>query len=140
MAKSEREIILVRVQKLEENILYLKKMKKDLSLDAVASNKFNEWSLRYGIFESIQMVIDIACHISNSYNLGSSKSYSQCIENLQKNNFLSDKLAKRLISAIGLRNLLIHEYIEIDIKKLYSFLDLSNDFSNFIKEIKEYIK
>ncbi len=46
MAKSEREIILVRVQKLEENILYLKKMKKDLSLDAVASNKFNEWSLK----------------------------------------------------------------------------------------------
>ncbi len=131
--------MLVRVQKLEENILYLKKMKKEFSLDEVASNKFNEWSLRYGIFESIQIVIDIACYISNRYNLGSSKSYSQCIENLQKNKFISDKLAKSLISAIGLRNLLIYEYVEIDTQKLYSFLDFSDDFSEFIREIKEYL-
>jgi len=131
--------MLVRVGKLEENILYLKKMKKELSFEDVSNSKFNEWSLRYGIFESIQMVIDIACHISNRYNLGSSKSYSECIENLQDNKFLSEKLAKRLISATGLRNLLIHEYIEIDTDKLYSFLDFSGDFSDFIKEVKEYL-
>ena len=99
----------------------------------------DEWALRYGIFESIQIIIDIACHITNKYNLGVAKTYTQCIENLTKYHYIEKNLEKNLISAIGLRNLLIHEYTKIDIEKLYSFLNLTSDFSKFIKNIKEYL-
>ncbi|MCH9740295.1 MAG: DUF86 domain-containing protein [Epsilonproteobacteria bacterium] len=129
--------MLERIEQLEENIAHLKKMQEQISVDDIANNKFDEWSLRYGIFESIQIVIDLACHLSSKYNLGTAKTYTACIENLQKEKFLTATLAKSLISAIGLRNLLIHEYVKVDTKQLYSFLELREDFSRFIEEIRE---
>ena len=128
-----------RLEQLEENIGYLKKMKATYSIEEIKANKFDEWSLRYGVFESIQIVIDIACHLSNRYNLGIAKTYTACIENLSTSNYISHALSKNLISAIGLRNLLIHEYVQIDIEQLYSFLDYSDDFSTFIKEVKGHL-
>jgi len=131
--------LLERLEQLEENIGYLKKMKATYSIEEIKANKFDEWSLRYGVFESIQIVIDIACHLSNRYNLGIAKTYTACIENLSTSNYISHALSKNIISAIGLRNLLIYEYVQIDIEQLYSFLDYSDDFSTFIKEVKGYL-
>ncbi len=131
--------MLQRLENLEENIATLKTLKKRFSISDIKENKLDEWSLRYGIFESIQIIIDISCHISSKYNLGSAKTYVECIENLQKQNYLNKKLSKNIISAIGLRNLLIHEYVKIDIEQLYDFLNFTDDFSQFIKDIKEYI-
>ena len=131
--------MLERIENLEENIANLKAFQKKFTIEDIKSNKLDEWALRYGIFESIQIIIDIACHISSKYNLGSAKTYTACIENLSKQNYITNSLAKNIISAIGLRNLLIHEYIKIDTEQLYSFLLLTDDLSSFIKEIREYV-
>ena len=131
--------MLERLESLEENISNLNILKQKFTIEDIKENKLDEWSLRYGIFESIQIVIDISCHLSSKYNLGSAKTYVACIENLVKQNYIDKKLAKSLISAIGLRNLLIHEYVKIDIEQLYGFLMLTDDFSLFINEVKEYV-
>ncbi len=128
-----------RIENLEENIANLKTLKEKFTISDIKENKLDEWSLRYGIFESIQIIIDISCHISSKYNLGIAKSYVECIENLQKQAYIDKDLSKSLISAIGLRNLLIHEYVKIDIEQLYNFLEFTDDFSRFIKDIKKYI-
>ena len=131
------EILLQRIENLEENIASLKELKVKISLDDVKKNKFDEWALRYGIFESIQIIIDITCHIGTKYNLGTSKTYVECIEKLEKFDYISAQLAKSLIGAIGLRNMLIHEYVRIDIEQLYSFLEYIDDFSEFVGAVKE---
>jgi uncharacterized protein YutE (UPF0331/DUF86 family) len=129
--------LLSRVENLEENIATLNLLQKKFTLEDIRKSRLDEWSLRYGLFESIQIVIDLSCHISSKYNLGISKTYAECIENLQSHHYIDEKLSNNLISAIGLRNLLIHEYIKIDIEQLYSFLKLTDDFSLFIKEIRD---
>jgi len=45
---------------------------------------------------------------------------------------ISEELGKRLISMEGLRNLLVHEYIKIDLSLLYEFLNNIDDFKEFI--------
>lgn len=131
--------MLNRLQNLEENVVYLRKMREQFSAQTLHENKFDEWALRYGIFESIQIVIDIACHLSSKYNLGVSTTYAQCIENLQRSRFISSELAKQLIGAIGLRNMLIHEYVKIDVERLLGFLALHEDFSAFALAVKEVL-
>ena len=131
--------MLQRLENLEENIANLDTLKMKFTLKNIKDNKLDEWALRYGIFESIQIIIDISCHISSKYNLGSAKTYAQCIENLEKQKYIDKKLAKNLISSIGLRNMLIHEYVKIDIEQLYGFLSFTDDFSQFIKQIKEHL-
>ena len=102
--------------------------------------KTNEWSLRYGILESIQIVIDISCHLVGKYNLGNPNSYGNCVELLVKFNYIEESLGKNIRSMIKLRNLLAHEYTLIDVKKISSYLGLLGDFRNFIRSVSEYVK
>lgn len=128
--------LLQKLKLLEENISILENIKEDVKLEDITTNKRYEWELRYGLFESIQIMIDISCKIASHYNLGNPQNYRECIELLGKFNFLSTIHVKKYISMIGLRNLLIHEYATIDSEKLYAFLESIDDFKNFIKEIK----
>ncbi len=131
--------MLERLKNLEENVALLKRMKKEMSAEDIRTNRFDEWALRYGLFESIQIVIDIACHIAGKYNLGASDSYAECIDKLIQHDYIDASLGQNLIAAIGLRNLLIHEYTKLDTDKLYGFLDSLDDFSRFIEQIGPYV-
>jgi len=131
--------ILQKLKQLEENLKTLQELKQEITINDLSQNKRFEWELRYGFFESIQIMIDISCKITNIYNLGTPQNYRECIELLGRYNYLKKEHIDRYTAMIGLRNLLIHEYTTIDKKKLYEFLNALDDFKNFITEIKENI-
>ncbi len=132
-------VLTEKLKHLEENIRILYEIKETVTLEELRVNKRYEWEVRYGLLESIQVVIDIACKISAEYNLGNPKNYRGCIELLEKHNYLSPVLAKKVIGMVGLRNLLVHEYIEIDEEKLYRFLEQLDDFVLFGLAMKEHL-
>lgn len=128
-----------KLARLEENLKTLKTIKANYTLDDIISDKVDEWGLRYGLFESIQIIIDLACHIAAEKNLGTPKNYSECVSLLITNNYIIESLGKKLIRMIGLRNLIIHEYGIIEVQKLYQYLDHLNDISDFIYAVRETI-
>ena len=132
--------ILEKLKQLEENLKLLEELKKEFKVEDIVLNRRYEWELRYGLFESIQVIIDISCKIVNLFNLGKPENYRECLELLGRFGYLKKEHIKRYISMIGLRNLLVHGYATIDAEKLYSFLDNINDFKNFIDEISANIK
>lgn len=120
-----------KLKKLEENLIILNKIKDNYTLDDIVSNKIDEWGLRYGLLESIQIIIDLSCSIVSERNLGIPKNYSDCINFIINNNYLEKELGKRILSMVGLRNLLVHEYGIIDVKKLYEYLSYLQDLKDF---------
>jgi uncharacterized protein YutE (UPF0331/DUF86 family) len=122
--------------RLEDNLRTLIQLKENYTLDDIKTNKVDEWGLRYGLFESIQIIIDIACHIVSEKNLGAPKNYTECIHSLVSNNYLKKGLGDKIIRMIGLRNLLVHEYGIIDVKKLFEYLDHIDDIKDFISSIR----
>jgi len=128
--------MLERITKLEENVAELVLFKKNHSLEELKKNKTAGWALRYGLLESIQIIIDISCHLVSKYNLGNPETYSECIELLKKFNYIDENLEEKLIGMVGLRNLLAHEYTAIKIEKLYLLLDKLDDINMFITRIK----
>jgi len=128
-----------KLKHLEENIKVLREIKESVTLEELKINKRYEWEVRYGLLESIQVVIDIACKLSSQYNLGNPKTYRACVELLHQHKYLDESLAKKVMSMVGLRNLLVHEYVEIDEEKLYQFLDYLDDFIAFGSQMREHI-
>ena len=126
-----------KLTRLEENLKALQNIKNNYTLDDILSDKVDEWGLRYGLLESIQIIIDIACHIVSDKNLGSPKNYSDCISILTSNNYITRGLSDHLKQMIGLRNLLVHDYGIIDSTKLFRYLDHLSDVNDFIYAIKE---
>ncbi len=126
-----------KFQNLEENIKLLKEIKSSVSLEKLQSSKRYEWEIRYGLLESIQIIIDISCKVSLSYNLGNPKNYRECVELLHKHKYLQAATMKKVVGMIGLRNLLVQEYVSIDTKKLHQFLDSLDDFLSFAHELQK---
>jgi uncharacterized protein YutE (UPF0331/DUF86 family) len=120
-----------KLKRLEENLRTLSKIKEGYSIDDIIADKVDEWGLRYGLFESIQIVKDIACSVVAEKNLGIPKNYSECITIFISNKYLDDELGEKIIRTVGLRNLLVHEYGVIDIRKLYEYLNHIQDLKDF---------
>ncbi len=125
-----------KLNRLEENLKTLTSIKNNYTIDDIISDKVDEWGLRYGLFESIQIIIDLACHIVAEKNLGTPKNFSECITFLVSNSYIKPGLGEKLIPMIGLRNLLIHEYGIIDVERLFEYLDLLNDINDFIYSVR----
>jgi uncharacterized protein YutE (UPF0331/DUF86 family) len=60
--------LLEKFKNLEENVKILKEIKQTTTFKEIESNRRLEWEIRYGLLESIQLVIDISCKISSKYN------------------------------------------------------------------------
>jgi len=124
-----------KLKQLEENLSLLRELKEECGINSLKNDKRVEWELRYGLFESIQILIDISCKIVNSRNLGYPKNYRECLELLAQSGYIDTEKLNIYRQMVGLRNLLIHEYATIDSDKLYSFLENLSDFESFIEHI-----
>lgn len=123
-----------RIARLEENIITLNELRSD-----PLTSRRSQWALRYGLMESIQIVIDLACEIVAKRNLGSPSTYRECIEFLAQFDLLEPGLAGTLQKMVGLRNLLVHDYDEVDIDRLTPLLAQLDDFKAFAARYVEII-
>lgn len=127
-----------RLEQLEENLVYLTTFRNENTVASILNNRTLEWSLRYGLFETIQLTIDIACHVAAKHNLGSTKTYRECIDALCSFEVLDTGLCEQLKRMVGLRNILVHEYVKIDVNQLYQYLDNLDDFRKFARKIAQF--
>jgi uncharacterized protein YutE (UPF0331/DUF86 family) len=131
--------MLERLVQLESNVNRLEAMKREYDLCDLSESNLLEWAVRYGLIESIQIVIDTACGLCNKNNLGSPSNYGDCLRLLQEFKYLPPELAGTLIRIVGLRNLLIHEYATIDNARLYSFLGELSVFRDYAKAVRSFL-
>ena len=123
-----------RLKRLEENLRELERF-RGTSIDDLEGRQ-KRWALRYGMLESIQAIIDIACAVVSRYNLGYPDSYADCFRVLRRENVLPDDLTDRLTQPVGMRNVLVHEYLDVDDRLLLDALDRLSDFRAFAEAIR----
>lgn len=128
-----------KIALLNENLSILDQIDNELQKGQQSiSDRRLQWQIRYGLLESIQIVIDIACNIVAEYFKRTPSNYRECIEILGEMGVLQNDIADRLKAMVGLRNLLVHEYISIDTEKLREMTGQSADFRAFINSVAEY--
>ena len=85
---------------------------------------------------AIQVVLDISNHIVADERLGAVEEYRDAIRLLGKSGYLQPDLTQRLLPMAGLRNILVHDYLEVDRSKIHTLLqDCLEDFEKFAVEI-----
>jgi uncharacterized protein YutE (UPF0331/DUF86 family) len=106
------------------------------------AEKKNIAALKYYLLQAIESVGNISAHIvAKVYNLGVS-SFGECFDVLEKEGILNDIFILNLRQMVKFRNRLVHEYWDVDDKKVLDFArkDIS-DFKDFIKLIdKQFLK
>jgi uncharacterized protein YutE (UPF0331/DUF86 family) len=132
-------IINERLNEIDENVAFLEEM-KNTSFDNFSKDKKIHKLARYCLQLAIQSILDICHHIIVDNNWTKPETHSEAIAILAQRGIFPHDFAERIAPLAGLRNLLIHEYLKIDLKLLYGHLQHLQDFREFQKYIIAYLK
>ena len=115
------EIIRKRLNKLDEYLSILDK------LSQVSREAFNSQPQLYGSVErflhlAIETVLDMGNHLIADENLGVVNHYGDIPAILADEEIINADLAHRWIKMIGFRNILVHDYLDIDRDVVYDVL------------------
>ncbi len=88
---------------------------------------------------AIQSCIDIANRIISLDELEKPKDYYGSIIKLGEENILTYNFAQKFAPIAGFRNILIHEYLDIDWDEVYKNLQKMDQFYKFIGYIKKWL-
>ena len=89
---------------------------------------------------SAQSVIDIANRIISIENLEKPLDYYDAIMRLGEAGILPLRFAKKLAPIAGFRNILVHDYLDINWDEVFNNLHQLQDISKFRKQIKAWMK
>ena len=136
----DRYVVQARIAKIREYVALLRKI-----FGQANEAKFIKDPLIYGNAErylqlAIQCILDIGNHTVADLKLRLPADNADLFEVLANNKIISLALANRLTAMAGFRNILVHEYLEIDRRKVYAVLkrDLG-DFEKFIRAVSKLL-
>lgn len=90
---------------------------------------------------AVEMVINIAEHLVSGLNLGMPEYARDLFPLLAKENIISEDLAEKLGKAVGLRNVLVHLYLQVDLDVLADSATVGlDDLREFVKNINEFLE
>ncbi len=131
---------------LEKKINYLKEEinkieSMDFTMEDVLENEDIQDILDRRMQKAIESCIDIAAHIAAGLELPRKEYASDIFLLLGKRGIISKRTANKFPAIVGLRNILVHEYTEIDYKLAYSDLSQKlNDLKRFSKEVLLFLQ
>lgn len=128
-----------RLNKLREYVGLLKTIRRE------PRERFTTEPLVYGNAErylqlAIQCVLDIGNHILADRKLREPQEYRDIIKTLGEHSVIPPDLAKRLLPLVGLRNILVHDYLDVDRAQLYDALQTElEDLEVFAKHVSKLL-
>jgi uncharacterized protein YutE (UPF0331/DUF86 family) len=136
----DRHVVQARIGKLREYLTLLRKI-RGLASEA----RFVRDPLIYGNAErylqlAIQAVLDISNHVVADTDSRLPSDNKELFQVLATRKIISAALARRLVSMAGFRNILVHEYLEIDRHRVYQVLRRElGDFDRFIRAVTKLL-
>lgn len=115
------EIIRKRLNKLDEYLGVLKKLQRYSFEEFKADPEYYGSAERF-LHLAIEAIIDMGNHVIADSELGVVNWYSDIPKIMAEKGFISSELEEKWIRMIGFRNILVHEYIDIDRRIVYDVL------------------
>mgnify|MGYP006281459101 CR=1 FL=1 len=134
----KKEIIVERAQKCSE---YLDQLENIVS--GINFKKFNNDPLLYGSTErflhlTIEALIDIGNHIISDDELGRVGVYKDIALILAEKDYITEAEKELFIKIIAFRNILVHDYMDLDRKIIFKLL--KNNLDDIRGILKSYLK
>lgn len=137
MSPVEKATIEERLRKLREVIGKLEEYRKVSKKDFFEKHIISDATM-HNLVLGIEIIVDIGNHILSDVFQVKAAEYAEVIEKLGEVGVIPEKFAKENVDMARFRNLLIHEYIKINIGKVYQNLQKAPDI--FRKFVRYYLK
>jgi uncharacterized protein YutE (UPF0331/DUF86 family) len=138
--------VVLRVDAVEVRLRRLEEVISELALLSKADpQEFRErlsemWKVERGLQLGAEILLDIGNHILVAQFGVSPQGYREIIERLADRNVISRSLLDRLRGLAGFRNILVHDYLDLNTDQILGILGRApQDLSEFAREIREWL-
>jgi uncharacterized protein YutE (UPF0331/DUF86 family) len=137
----DRERIASRISEVQVAMEQLEKYAV-MDADEFISNSEKVAAAKYHLLTMIEGCISICTHITTREIHKVPEGYGSCFKLLADNKLIDDELGNSLSKMVGFRNLLIHQYWEVDNHKVHKYIiSGKEDVKMFIRIIaNRYLK
>lgn len=128
----DKDLVLTKAGNIKKHLRRVEKKAKT-DLKTFLKDLDRQEIIAFNLEVAVQNCIDIAAHIIGAEGLGVPGSTAEMFYLLEENDYLSSEITEKMIKAVGLRNLIAHEYGKIDLKQIYKISQ--NDY----KDLNTYL-
>lgn len=126
---------------MKESLLILLDLRKKCSLKDFEKDPVLRGALERYLQLAAEAAIDIGEIIISEMDLKSPMYNRDVFEILGEEKIISKELARNFVEVARFRNVLVHDYVKLDLKKMYAYLtDDLDDFDKFIKSVAKFLK
>ncbi len=111
-----------------------------ISVDRLERDLQLQWAIERGLQIAAEALFDTGNHILASAFQESVDEYRDIPKRLAARGVLKRKTMNRLESLAGFRNVLVHDYAEIDLRRVHASLDRLEDFDAFVSDVEEWLE
>jgi uncharacterized protein YutE (UPF0331/DUF86 family) len=106
--------------------------------DAYVAELRTRLAAQHALQLAIQACIDVGAHVIAELGLSAPDDYRGVFENLTPAG-LDSRLATRMAAAAGMRNVLVHAYLEVDDEAVWSALSELDDMRQFAAAVQQML-
>ena len=134
----DSNVILKRIGRIRKCVAALETIRRTSSESKFMDDEMVQAAAERNLQVAIQSVLDICNHVVADMKLEVPDEEKQAFQIMASHKLISEQLAKTLLQMTGMRNILVHEYLEVDHHRLYSVM--TNNLGDFEKLIKAVLK
>lgn len=129
----DKDVVINRIKHLEDNINYLEKI-NDFDQKTFSSTQDIYYRFERALHLAVEAVLDLGNHLIADQNLETPDSNRDIFRILFENEIIGYELKEALIKMAGFRNILVHDYLDLDRELEYEII------KNNIGDIKEFMR
>ena len=136
---SERIVLLRKLEELDSYLAELERLRQH-TFDELGTSLHLRWSIEHGLQLSIQIVLDVGNLILAALGEHDIEDYAEVIEKLGEHGIIPKDFSARIRGMAGFRNILVHEYAEVNLREVYRILqERLDDFLEFARYAGNHI-
>lgn len=129
-----------KLEKLREYAGYLKEYQTH-TIEELKKDHTLQGAVFHYLQLAIECVLDIGEMLISGLKLRKPEEAREVIKILAENKIIPDDFAQRFAPIAGFRNILVHEYAEIDLNKVYKHLQKNlQDFDFYARKVTQFLQ
>lgn len=134
-SRADDRVVLQRLATISRTVRHLRRH-RGVTADELRVDLDLQWSVLHGLQIAIQAVLDVATHLATAEGEPVS-SYAAAIDALGRRQRLEASFARRLRGIAGFRNVIVHDYLEVDLDIVAGALHAGlDDLEQFVRVIE----
>lgn len=131
------EVVRRKLRGIEETVGYLRSWV--VTLEALQRDRRLRWAVERGLHVAAEALFDTGTHILAAEFQESIDEYREIPTRLCTRGVISAATADRLKGLAGFRNVLVHDYAEVDLARVLAGMERLGDFDAFVADVEAFL-